>query len=652
MALLSLRNLRRSFINGEAEVEVLKGITLDIEEGEFVAIVGASGSGKSTLMNILGCLDRPTSGTYSVAGEDVADLDTDQLSALRRRLFGFVFQSYNLVPTLNALENVELPAVYAGLPASERKSRAAALLGSLGLSERLHHRPGQLSGGQQQRVSIARALMNGGRIILADEPTGALDSASGRDVMARLSEMHRAGHTVIIITHAAEVAEAAERIIEISDGEIVADRPSPARDPRIARLPRRKVADAMPETGDGASIAGDLPEAARMSLRSLAANLLRTALTLLGIVIGVSSVVAMLAIGTGAQNQVLGRIASLGSDLLIVRPNMQNFRGGDGGSVVTLVPADADAIRELPNIASAVPEMSANLTVRAGRQDTQTSVNGTTPDFIDAKAWPLEEGSFISADDMAHYRPVAVLGQTAATALFGDGTDPIGRYIIVRDIPFQVIGLLSKKGATAGGNDQDDTILVPLTTGSLRLFGQRNVRTITVKVEDSSAIAISESQILDLLNKRHGREDTQITNLASIRDTIEETSGILKIFLGSVAAISLLVGGIGVMNIMLVSVTERTREIGIRMATGARPRDILAQFIVEALVVSSIGGLVGIGLGLGIALLASQFAVPVSFSVGPVVLAFTSAFLTGLVFGFLPARNAARLDPAIALAAK
>ncbi|SIQ71894.1 macrolide transport system ATP-binding/permease protein [Rhizobium sp. RU20A] len=652
MALLSLRDIRRSFVNGEAEVEVLKGLTLDIEEGEFVAIVGASGSGKSTLMNILGCLDRPTSGTYAVAGEDVADLDTDQLSALRRRLFGFVFQSYNLVPTLNALENVELPAVYAGLPASERKDRAAALLGSLGLSERLHHRPGQLSGGQQQRVSIARALMNGGRIILADEPTGALDSSSGRDVMARLSEMHRAGHTVIIITHAAEVAEAAERIIEISDGEIVADRPSPSRDPRIARLPRRLPTEMLTQTSDGASIAGDLPEAARMSLRSLAANLLRTALTLLGIVIGVSSVVAMLAIGTGAQNQVLGRIASLGSDLLIVRPNMQNFRGGDGGSVVTLVPADADAIRELPNIASAVPEMSANLTVRAGRQDTQTSVNGTTPDFIDAKAWPLEEGSFISADDMAYYRPVAVLGQTAATALFGEGTDPIGRYIIVRDIPFQVIGLLSKKGATAGGNDQDDTILVPLTTGSLRLFGQRNVRTITVKVEDSSAIAISESQILDLLNKRHGREDTQITNLASIRDTIEETSGILKIFLGSVAAISLLVGGIGVMNIMLVSVTERTREIGIRMATGARPRDILAQFIVEALVVSSIGGLVGIGLGLGIALLASQFAVPVSFSFGPVVLAFTSAFLTGLVFGFLPARNAARLDPAIALAAK
>ncbi len=319
------------------------------------------------------------------------------------------------------------------------------------------------------------------------------------------------------------MAEAAERIIEIRDGEIVADRPSPSRDPRIARLPRRMPAEALAETGDGASIAGDLPEAARMSLRSLSANLLRTALTLLGIVIGVSSVVAMLAIGTGAQNQVLGRIASLGSDLLIVRPNMQNFRGGDGGSVVTLVPADADAIRELPNIASAVPEMSANLTVRAGRQDTQTSVNGTTPDFTEAKAWPLEEGSFISADDMAHYRPVAVLGQTAASALFGAGEDPIGRYIIVRDIPFQVIGLLSKKGATAGGNDQDDTVLVPLTTGSLRLFGQRNVRSITVKVEDSTAIAISESQILDLLNRRHGREDTQITNLASIRDTIEET---------------------------------------------------------------------------------------------------------------------------------
>ncbi|MCD7110174.1 MacB family efflux pump subunit [Rhizobium sp. DKSPLA3] len=644
--LISLRNIRKTFMTGDVPVDALRGVSLDIAPGEFVAIVGQSGSGKSTLMNILGCLDQPTGGAYHLDGEDVAGFDADQLAERRRQMFGFVFQSYNLVATSTARENVEIPAIYAGVSAKRREARSRELLGALRLGDRMDHLPSQLSGGQQQRVSIARALMNGGQIILADEPTGALDSQSGKDVMATLRRMNEDGHTVIIITHAPDLAESADRVIEIRDGLIVADR-LPRRITRPVRAAPRVFAT---QAGE-AALFSDVAEAVRMSFRALRANFFRTVLTLLGIVIGVSSVVAMLAIGTGAQDQVLSRIAAMGSDLLVVRPNMANFRGGEGGSIVSLVPADADAILELPNISFAVPEMSSSLTVRAGNLDTQTTVNGTVPQFPEAKTWPLAEGAFLAPADMQSYASVAVLGKTVADTLFPDGADALGQYILIKNIPFQVIGIMAPKGATAGGNDQDDTVLVPLSTGNLRLFGARNVRSITVQVKDDSAINITQDQIQALLDERHQRQDTQIANLAAIRETFTETSNILKVFLGSIAAISLLVGGIGVMNIMLVSVTERTREIGIRMATGARGRDILTQFIVEALVVSALGGLIGVGLGLSIGAIAQAFGVPVSFSAGPVLLAFASAFVTGLVFGYLPAHNASRLQPAVALSA-
>ncbi|CAN7574809.1 MacB family efflux pump subunit [Pararhizobium sp. LjRoot235] len=643
-ALISLKDIRKTFVNGDVAIEVLRGISLEIQPGEFVAIVGASGSGKSTLMNILGCLDTPTAGEYLLEGEDVSDFDADQLAARRRQMFGFVFQSYNLVPTATAQENVEIPAIYAGMPARHRRDRAEMLLTSLRLGDRLDHLPNQLSGGQQQRVSIARALMNGGQIILADEPTGALDSQSGKEVMATLRQMNDDGHTVIIITHAPELAESADRVIEISDGLIVADR-IPGN---VRRIGRNEPKSATRAAGRAAIIT-DVAEAARMSFRALRANLFRTILTLLGIVIGVSSVVAMLAIGTGAQDSVLNRIAAMGSDLLVVRPNMANFRGGEGGSIVSLVPSDADAILELPNISFAVPEMSSTLTVRAGNLDTQTTVNGTVPQFPQAKSWTVDDGAFLEQSDADAYATVAVLGRTVADTLFPEA-DPLGQYILIKNIPFQVIGVMSKKGASAGGNDQDDTVLVPLSTGNLRLFGAKNVRSITVKVKDDSGINVTQDQIQALLDERHKRQDTQIVNMAAIRETFTETSNILKVFLGSIAAISLLVGGIGVMNIMLVSVTERTREIGIRMATGARARDILTQFIVEALVVSALGGLIGVGLGLAIGAVAQAFGIAVSFALGPVILAFASAFLTGLVFGYLPAYNASRLQPAVALA--
>lgn len=645
-ALISLKDISKTYYNGDLSVEVLHGISLDIEAGEFVAIIGQSGSGKSTLMNILGCLDQPTSGSYQLDGESVSGFEPDELAGLRRRTFGFVFQSYNLIPTASAQENVEVPAVYAGASAQDRHDRAEALLNTLNLGDRLDHRPNQLSGGQQQRVSIARALMNGGRIILADEPTGALDSQSGEEVMALLRKMNESGHTIIVITHSREVAEQADRLIELRDGHVVSDRTKKGRsNPEAAFGLKQKAVD-------GVAAIADVSEAIKMAVRALRANLFRTILTLLGIVIGVGSVVAMLAIGTGAQNSVLDRISSMGSNLLVVRPNMANFRGGQGGSIVTLVPADADAILDVPNVSFAVPEMTSTVTVRYGNVDYQTSANGTVPQFTDAKSWKVGAGEFINQQDMTNYAPVAVLGQTVAKTLFPDGESPLGKYVLVSKIPFQIIGVMSEMGAGPGGNDQDDTIIVPLTTGSTRLFGQRNVRSITVQVKDGSLIDATQTTIQQLLDERHKKQDTQITNMASIREAVTETSNTLKLFLGAVAAISLLVGGIGVMNIMLVSVSERTREIGVRMATGARQRDILLQFIIEALVVSAVGGAIGVVAGLGTGLLAKLMGAPISFTVGPVALAFACSFLTGLVFGYLPARNASKLQPAVALSSE
>ncbi|MGN7772521.1 MacB family efflux pump subunit [Phyllobacterium sp. 22552] len=645
-ALISLKDISKTYYNGDLSVEVLHGISLDIEAGEFVAIIGQSGSGKSTLMNILGCLDQPTRGSYQLDGESVSGFEPDELAGLRRRTFGFVFQSYNLIPTASAQENVEVPAVYAGASAQDRHDRAEALLNTLNLGDRLDHRPNQLSGGQQQRVSIARALMNGGRIILADEPTGALDSQSGEEVMALLRKMNESGHTIIVITHSREVAEQADRLIELRDGHVVSDRTKKGRsNPEAAFGLKQKAVD-------GVAAIADVSEAIKMAVRALRANLFRTILTLLGIVIGVGSVVAMLAIGTGAQNSVLDRISSMGSNLLVVRPNMANFRGGQGGSIVTLVPADADAILDVPNVSFAVPEMTSTVTVRYGNVDYQTSANGTVPQFTDAKSWKVGAGEFINQQDMTNYAPVAVLGQTVAKTLFPDGESPLGKYVLVSKIPFQIIGVMSEMGAGPGGNDQDDTIIVPLTTGSTRLFGQRNVRSITVQVKDGSLIDATQTTIQQLLDERHKKQDTQITNMASIREAVTETSNTLKLFLGAVAAISLLVGGIGVMNIMLVSVSERTREIGVRMATGARQRDILLQFIIEALVVSAVGGAIGVVAGLGTGVLAKLMGAPISFTVGPVALAFACSFLTGLVFGYLPARNASKLQPAVALSSE
>jgi macrolide transport system ATP-binding/permease protein len=567
---------------------------------------------------------------------------------LRRNTFGFIFQRYNLIATETATENVEIPAIYAGLSRRERIRRAQGLLGTLGMDDRLDYRPTQLSGGQQQRVSIARALMNGGRVILADEPTGALDSKSGAEVLALLKDLHRKGHTVILITHNIDIASQAERILDTKDGVIVSDSGYPSR--QVAATPFRATTSEDSPSPRDIHLLPDVLEAIGMAMRSLRVNVFRTVLTLLGIIIGVGAVVAMLALGAGSKQAVLARMEAMGTDVLLVRPGAPGVRGV--GDLATLVAEDAAAIAELPNVLYAVPDLGGAVTLRVGENDYQSTATSTTADYIKARNWPVERGAFFSDADVDSYAPVVVLGQTVQKNIFSGDTDPLGKYILINNIPFQVIGVLSPKGATASGHDMDDAVFVPLTTARMRLFGKRYVRGITVQVADVNQIDEAERAINALLMKRHLKLDFQIRNMASLLESATETQNTLTILLGSIAAISLLVGGIGVMNIMLVSVTERTREIGIRMATGAQMLHILLQFITEALIVCSVGGVAGIVCGLAGAWIASRFGLPVVYSLPPVLLAFGSAFAVGLLFGYLPARRAAKLDPVIALAAE
>jgi macrolide transport system ATP-binding/permease protein len=647
-SLIRLDNITKTYRNGELATTVLHDVSLDIRQGEFVAIMGASGSGKSTLMHLLGCLDRPTQGEYLFRGRNIAHLSNDERASLRRETFGFIFQSYHLISSASATENVEVPAIYAGLPRAERHQRAEELLTGLGLGERLRNKPSQLSGGQQQRVSIARALMNDAQVILADEPTGALDSQSGKDVLALLKQLHQRGKTVIIITHDAEVASHAERLIEMRDGRIISD----SGEHPSSLTHQAHPSSPPPAPRQTSILLADGAEAVRMALRALRANLFRTVLTLLGIVIGVASVVVMLAVGNGARQEVIDRISSLGTNLLLVRPGAPNTRRSIDGSTNTLMPLDAQLVGELDNVIAALPEMSGRVTLRSGNTDYQTEVTATSKDLPLARDWDVAQGVFINDADNQRYAAVAVLGVTVANNLYGPDANPLGEYVLINNVPFQVIGVMEAKGATPWGSDQDDVVFVPLNTGSLRLIGQRNLNSITIMIEDLNLSELTQEAVRQTIVQAHGGvEDFQIRNMASLLEDVAETQNTFTVLLGSIAAISLLVGGIGVMNIMLVNVTERTREIGIRVATGARTQHILQQFIVEAMVVSAIGGAIGVLGGLGFAAGLQALGTPIQFTPGPVMLAFGCAFATGLIFGYMPAHKAAHLDPVVALSA-
>ncbi len=638
--LIDIDNIKRHYQSGDTTVRALDGVSLQIGTGEFVAIMGQSGSGKSTLMNILGCLDRPTGGRYRIAGTDAAGLGSDALAALRRRTFGFVFQRYNLLATATAEENVSIPGLYEGLSRPARQRRARSLLARLGLGDRGDHRPSQLSGGQQQRVAIARALMNDPPVILADEPTGALDSRSGEEVMNLLKQLHGEGRTIILITHDEKVAAHAHRVIRIHDGRITEDSGAPAG----------VQGTSISAHGGGAGLWTDIAESFITAVRALRVNIFRTALTLLGIIIGVAAVVTMMAVGNGSKQKVLDQISAMGTNVLSIRPGVAGFRGS--GDIATLVPSDAEALAAISNIDAIVPERSGRSTLRYGSLDYASSISGVGVSMPVVRDWPLAKGSFFNQRDVNNNATVVVLGKTVADTLFPHGEEPVGKYVLVSNIPFEVIGVLSVKGATPWGSDQDDAAFIPYTTGITRLFGQNYLSNITIKVTDLDKIETTESEIRQLLISRHRTEDFMIRNTASIMEMATATQNTLTILLGAVAAISLLVGGIGVMNIMLVSVTERTREIGIRMATGARMRDIMLQFNIEAAVVCIIGGLLGLALGYAAGIGVSMLDVNVVFSAMPAILAFSSAVLTGILFGYLPARKAAKLDPVVALASE
>nr|WP_314477636.1 MacB family efflux pump subunit [uncultured Pseudomonas sp.] len=647
--LIELRDICKAYGGvSTPKVDVLRGISLSIHPGEFVAIVGASGSGKSTLMNILGCLDRPTSGSYRFAGMDVAELGSDELAWLRREAFGFVFQGYHLIPSGSALENVEMPAIYAGTPAPERHARAAALLERLGLASRTANRPHQLSGGQQQRVSIARALMNGGHIILADEPTGALDSHSGKEVMALLDELASQGHVIILITHDRDVAARAHRVIEIRDGIMISD----SADDRGATLHPAglQAGDLRQRLGQGADLRGawkgELAEALQAAWRIMWINRFRTALTLLGIVIGVASVVVMLAVGEGSKRQVMAQMAAFGSNILYLNGKAATL--GEPAGTITL--DDVAAIGELPQVKHVMPVIGEKVMVRQNNTSQVFYVGGNNTWFEDIFNWPVVEGSFFSQSDEASAAAVAVIGQKVRQKMLGNHSDPIGQYLLIGNVPFQVIGILAEKGASSGDQDSDGRIVVPYSAAAIRLFGHRDPDYITIAARDSTQVNATEAAIDHLLRQRHqGRHDFELTNDAALIQAEARTQSSLSLMLGAIAAISLLVGGIGVMNIMLMTVRERTREIGIRMATGARQRDIMRQFLSEAVMLSMVGGLSGIVLALAVGAGLMLANIAVAFALPAMLGAFTCAVFTGIVFGFMPARKAARLDPVKAL---
>jgi macrolide transport system ATP-binding/permease protein len=648
--MLTLENIWREFPAGDSTIAVLKDVSLQIAAGEMVAIVGQSGSGKSTLMNILGCLDQPTRGHYRVGGRATGALSADELAGLRREHFGFIFQRYHLLGDLNAQGNAEVPAVYAGVPRAERHARAQALLERLGLGDRMHHVPGKLSGGQQQRVSIARALMNGGDVILADEPTGALDTAAGADVMNILAELHQQGHTIIIVTHDMQVARHAGRIIEIRDGAIIADTRNDGAGSVVATASPMQRRAPVPSSL-GARLGGwtdRLTEAFRMALLAMNAHRLRTLLTMLGIIIGIASVVSVVALGEGSRQKVLSDISSIGTNTIEIFSGT-GFGDPRSARIQTLVPADADALASQSYVDSVTPNVQSAVTARHGNVDASVNVTGVGEQYFRVKGYTMASGSAFDAVGVKNYAQSAVIDDNARKKLFPD-VDPVGQVIFLGGMPVYVVGVTAPK-ETFGPNSESLNVFVPYTTAMRRLIGQSYLRNITVRVDDGTPMAAAEQGINQLMARRHGRVDFYVLNTDTIRQTIEATTQTMTLLISSIAVISLLVGGIGVMNIMLVSVTERTREIGVRMAVGARQSDIQQQFLIEAVLVCLCGGVLGIGTALLFGALFSHFSsnFTLAFSASSMLWAFLCATAIGIVFGFLPARSAARLNPVDAL---
>jgi macrolide transport system ATP-binding/permease protein len=653
--MLRLTNICKSYQMGEHTVHALRNVSLTVEHGEFIAIIGSSGSGKSTLMHTIGLLDRPDSGTYEIDGQNVTSLSDAQTARLRNRTIGFIFQQFNLLQRASALENVNLPLLYSGK--TSEGERGQKMLELVGLGDRIRHRPNELSGGQQQRVAIARALVTNPSIILADEPTGNLDSKSSKDIMALFRTLHRQGLTVVLVTHDVEVAEHADRIITIRDGEILEDRRNET--PVI----NEQTGDAVLEILRGStkkqswlSLFHEGTALARQSLRALWNNKARTFLSALGILIGVAAVIAMVSLALGAKASVKAQLARLGSNLLSIRPASRSVQGVrlQAGDISRMVLDDTAAlVKQIPSVKRAAANIRGGVQLQYGPKNWATSATGVSPDYAPMRSEVPMLGRYITDEDILNRTQVAVIGMTPLRNLFGEGENPVGKTIRINRRSYEVVGVLPERGSSAFG-DQDDTVRIPITTAMYRLFGKRYIDGLDAEIDTVDNIPQAQVDIQNLMATRHNadpaKQPFEIRNMAEIQEALGSTTKIMSILLASIAGISLVVGGIGIMNIMLVSVTERTREIGLRKAIGARRQDIMAQFLIEALAISLLGGLSGLTLGVGLSLgMAKGAGWPMEISSLSVVIAFGFSVFVGIFFGLWPAMKASKLDPIDAL---
>ena len=651
--MIELTHITKTYQMGTVHVQALRDVSLKINRGEFVAIMGPSGSGKSTLMHIVGFLDRPDSGAYHLAGKDITQLNDDELAILRNRLAGFVFQQFHLLPRISALENAELPLIYAGR--RHLKEKAHEKMREVGLAQRESHHPNELSGGEQQRVAIARSLVNEPFIIFADEPTGNLDTKSEEEIISLLEELNRQGKTIVMVTHEQEIAVRAQRIIRMRDGEIVADeRKKPKRKNLAAPSEDVSIDNILSESRQTLAQAAFMDHF-RQALNSIISHRMRSFLSMVGILIGIASVIAMMALGQGARESITKQLASLGSNLLMVRPGAGQ-QGGvalEAGAVTRFTLQDADALAKLPELSRVSPTVNGRGQLVHASKNWNTQVAGTGINYAPMHASVPSIGRFFTEEELRRRDKVVVLGTTVVQNLFDDA-DPIGATIKINRINFKVIGILPKKGST-GFRDQDDVVVIPITTAMYRVLGKQYVDTIDAEVRDASLIDKAQDTISQVVIKRHNlgkdKQDTfSIRNMADIQATLQSTTKTMTWLLGSIAAISLLVGGIGIMNIMLVSVSERTREIGLRKAIGARKMDIMIQFLIEAVLMTMAGGITGIICGAGMSFLLALLAGwATKLSVFAIVLATTFSILVGVGFGLWPARQAAGLNPIEAL---
>jgi len=652
--MLELKNIYKTYRMGKVEVRALQDISLRIAGGEFVAIMGPSGSGKSTLMHIFGLLDRPDTGEYYFGKKKINELSDDELSAIRNRVAGFVFQQFHLLPRMTALENAELPLIYAGKRHLKEKARDA--IKEVGLADRMNHRPNELSGGQQQRTAIARALVNDPLIILADEPTGNLDSKSKEEIISILKELNQKGKTIIVVTHEDSVASHARRVIRMLDGRIISDNktgipPRPSEENQADKVIGAALSKSERKVGK-TQFLDYLHQAAAAML----GHKMRSFLSILGILIGVAAVIAMLAIGQGAKESIEKELASLGSNLLLLRPGSSHAMGVSlqVGTVTRFTFQDVAALEKLSDeVKNVNPYVSSRAQVVYANKNWNTRIEGTGPAYSSMRAAQPAVGRFFTEDEVKMREKVAVLGATVAKELFGD-VNPVSERMKINLINFKVIGVLPEKGESSLFS-QDDRVLIPVTTAMYRVMGKEYIDSIDIEVKSLDLMDTAREDISNAIIKQHhlnkDEEDSfQIHDMTEIKTMLQTINQTMSLLLGSIAAISLLVGGIGVMNIMLVSVTERTREIGLRKAIGATKKDIMIQFLIESVLMSLIGGVVGILLGAGISILITSFGEwAVKVSLGSVILATTFSLMVGIVFGLWPAQKASKLDPIEAL---